>query len=208
MDADLTAMRRIFWMVVLVLCCGGASAQVARQRLILKDGTYQVVTSYQVVGDRVRYRSAERGDEVEEIPYALVDWPATEAWKKSHAPGAAEAQAQQDAAAVDADARAQKADNAARQPEVAPGLKLPDESGVWGLDTFQAVPEGGARGAGRRRPEPRTGHSVRKAPLPVAGERGAAAAGNAHARVQGEGAVSRGRAGLLRQPRERRQDSG
>lgn len=30
-------------------------------RLILKDGSYQVVRQYQVVGDRVRYMSLERG---------------------------------------------------------------------------------------------------------------------------------------------------
>ena len=31
-------------------------------RLILKDGTFQMVRQYQIVGDRVRYLSQERGD--------------------------------------------------------------------------------------------------------------------------------------------------
>jgi hypothetical protein len=46
------------------------------KKLILKDGTYQVVREYQRNGDRVRYFSIERGD-WEEIPAALIDWDAT-----------------------------------------------------------------------------------------------------------------------------------
>jgi hypothetical protein len=45
-------------------------------RLVLKDGTFQVVREYQRNGDRVRYFSMERGD-WEELPSSLVDWDAT-----------------------------------------------------------------------------------------------------------------------------------
>jgi hypothetical protein len=45
-------------------------------KLVLKDGTFQVVREYQRNGDRVRYFSIERGD-WEEIPSSLVDWDAT-----------------------------------------------------------------------------------------------------------------------------------
>src|SRR5580704_18255760 len=56
-----------------------------RTRLILKDGSYQVVMSYKVVGNIVRYVSAERGGAEEEIPLSLVDMEATKRWEKQHA---------------------------------------------------------------------------------------------------------------------------
>ena len=54
-------------------------------RLVLKDGNYQMVRKYEVVGDRVRYLSLERGGEWEELPYDLVDWDATRKWEQKHA---------------------------------------------------------------------------------------------------------------------------
>jgi len=133
---------------LLFFCILPCFAQNANKRLILKDGSYQVVSQYQVVGDRVRYKSAERGGEWEELPKDLIDWPATEKWNKEHEPGAlAAAEAarekaeQNDAAEIDKEEAAERASERARMPVVSPGLKLPDESGVWVLDTFHGTPE-------------------------------------------------------------------
>lgn len=51
-------------------------------KLYLKDGDYHVVREYQVLGDRVRYYSTERG-EWEEIPTELVDLDKTERERKA-----------------------------------------------------------------------------------------------------------------------------
>lgn len=116
-------------------------AQDPGKRLILKDGSYQVVTRYEVKGDRVRYISAERGGDWEELPKELVDWPATEKWNKQHAAGAATPTDDQTAAQIDQQEQQERADELARMPFVAPGLRLPDESGVWVMDTYHGTPE-------------------------------------------------------------------
>lgn len=111
-------------------------------RLILKDGSFQLVRQYELKGDRVRYLSQERG-EWEELPADLVDWDATRRWEQAHAaPDPADTSpAMLEAAAVDKEEAAARDDLKARSPEVATGLELPDEDGVFVLDTFQGTPE-------------------------------------------------------------------
>ncbi len=112
-----------------------------RTRLILKDGGYQTVLSYRVVGDRVRYRSAERGGEDEEIPLALVDLPATQAWEKAHDPATAGQAAAQQTPVLSPELAREEAARAAQTPEVAKDLRLPEDDSVLVLDTYQGTPE-------------------------------------------------------------------
>jgi len=111
-------------------------AQDLARRLILKDGSYQLVTKYEVKGDRVRYLSAER-DDWEELPASLVDWPATEKYERDRAAG----QSVPEAAQLDKEIQQEQDRAQALLPEVAPGLRLPADSGVFLLDSFQGEPQ-------------------------------------------------------------------
>ena len=147
-----------------------------RERLILKDGSYQVVLRYEVKGDRVGFLSAERTDGWEEIPAGLVDWKATAIYNHEHAPGATPepgSPAREEAAELDRQAAAQRADEAAKQPEVAPGLRLPNESGVWALDSFHNVPALVHVRQSEGDLNLDTGHSVKGAAIPRPGDKGA-----------------------------------
>jgi hypothetical protein len=112
-----------------------------RTRLILKDGSYQIVMSYRIVGDLVRYVSAERGGAEEEIPVALVDFDATHRWEKQHTqPSPADAD-NPHPPAIDPELLKEEADRAALTPEVAKDLRLPEEDSTLVLDTFRGTPE-------------------------------------------------------------------
>ena len=111
-------------------------AQDLARRLILKDGSYQLVAKYEMKGDRVRYMSAER-DEWEEIPESLVDWPATEKYEKDRAAGASVPEA----AKLDKELELEREREETLLPQVAPGLRLPEDSGVFLLDNFLGEPQ-------------------------------------------------------------------
>jgi hypothetical protein len=113
-----------------------AFAQNQAGRLILKDGTYQSVTKYEIHGDRVRYYSAERG-EWEEVPKALVDWDATKKFEQDLQTGAPSPEAVELDKEIEAEQKAEQA----RSPQVAPGLRLPDEGGIFLLDTYENQPQ-------------------------------------------------------------------
>ena len=110
-------------------------AQQSPRRLILKDGSYQTVTKYEIKGDRVRYMSAER-EEWEELPTSLVDWQATDKYEKDRAAGPIP-----EAAQIDKEFSAERDAAKAHQPEVAPGLFLPELSGFYLLDNFKGQPQ-------------------------------------------------------------------
>lgn len=128
-----------FWLsafLVLSLCLVPGNAQQLSKRLILKDGSYQLATQWEVHGDRVRYYSAER-DEWEEVPNSMVDWPATDKFEKDREAGVPPPEAVELEKQLEADRKAEEA----RSPQVAPGLRLPQDGGIMLLDTFQGQPQ-------------------------------------------------------------------
>ena len=110
-------------------------------RVYLKDGSYQPVTQCELLdaGQRVHYKSAERG-EWEDIPNSLVDWAMTDKIAKE-GPPTEKAEASPDAAQVDKEEAEERAAEDARSPEIKPGLRLPDQGGVFVLDYWRDEPQ-------------------------------------------------------------------
>jgi hypothetical protein len=107
------------------------------KKLVLKDGSFQLVRDYQRNGERVRYMSAERG-EWEEIPAAMVDWDET-------AKAAAAEQAEEDALAkkVHAQEQAHRIETVMdvdASLQVAPGIFLPPGEGMFLIDGKSVKP--------------------------------------------------------------------
>jgi hypothetical protein len=100
------------------------------KKLILTDGTFQIVREYHREGDRVRYYSVERSA-WEEIPALLVDWTATQ-----------KAEAEQDTQQKELTRQIAESEKAARFAdlnvdtsfEVRPSVFLPDAAGFYVLD--------------------------------------------------------------------------
>jgi hypothetical protein len=131
-----SVIRALLILLSLLFAFQASRAQELSKRLILKDGSYQSVTKYEIKGERVRYLSADRG-EWEELPKSLVDWPATEKFAKDREAGASTPEA----AALDKEMQEERVQDALRSPQVAPGLSLPDDGGVLLLDTYQSEAE-------------------------------------------------------------------
>jgi len=114
---------------IAILFAVAVAAFGANGRLYLKDGDYQIVREYEVLADRVRYFSTERGD-WEEIPIELVDLERT---RKD----AAERQA----AAV-ADAKEQDVEDKAIRAERKEAAQVPVEPGVYYVtgEKIQSLP--------------------------------------------------------------------
>lgn len=105
----------------------------AATKLYMKDGSYQLVSSYEVHGDRVRYYSVERS-QWEEVPTSLVDFDATKRAQEDSQ--AAEKKHLDEAKEVDQE-RFYKPPN--QGMEVAPGVRLPGDDGIFTLDGKRLV---------------------------------------------------------------------
>ncbi len=128
--------RRILRTIVILALVGlgaGSLPLWASIKLYLKNGSYELVKSYQVQGDRVRYYSLERS-EWEEIPKSLVDFEATE-----------RAQA---AEKIDQEKQLQQARRLENQRFIIPrgtgyeiqkGFRLPTDPGVYAFDGSRVI---------------------------------------------------------------------
>src|SRR5689334_19255612 len=125
--------QRIFFLAAILIALASTQtwSQQNPKRLIMKDGSYQAATRWEVTGERVRYYSAERYD-WEEIPKDLVDWTATDKYNTERA-GQRDETIKEIAKEDEADER--------EAPLVVPGLRLPNTGGVFMLDTFNNQPQ-------------------------------------------------------------------
>jgi hypothetical protein len=117
--------------VALVLI--GVPSARADIRLYLKDGSFHLVKSYEVQGDRVRYYSVERSA-WEEIPLNLVDFPATDRARQEEQ--SEHRNERQKARSLDRE-RFEKPENLGH--EIAPGIRLPGEEGVFAYDGLRVI---------------------------------------------------------------------
>jgi len=108
----------------LILLLFAAAVWAANVRLYLKGGGYHLVREYQVLSDRVRYYSVERGD-WEEIPLDMVDLTRTEK-------EAADRQAE-----ISRDAKALSEEAAAQHAIEKETSRIPQAPGVYWLDGDQ-----------------------------------------------------------------------
>ena len=131
----------------------------ANQKLFMKDGTFQIVSSYEVHGDRVRYFSVERG-EWEEVPTELVDFDATK--RALDDTKAAQQKQLEDARQIEQERFYKPPDTGL---EVATGIRLPGDDGVFTVDGKRLVRL--ATSAGEVVTDKKRAAMVLAVPLPV-----------------------------------------
>lgn len=135
MESEMKArgLKFLHWAAVMTALVAGVCPLRAQQKLYLKDGTYQLVKSYEIRGDRVRYYSLERS-EWEEVPKSLVDFKATE-----------EAAAREKSEKTKAVEKAEQIQNQSHEQtakagiEIKPGVSLPSDAGAYIFDGTQVL---------------------------------------------------------------------
>ena len=127
-------MRGVLLALMVLACVMGESAALqATQKLFLKDGTYQLVSSYEVHGDRVRYYSVERAA-WEEIPLSLVDLEATKRAREEEK--AVQKKELEEGRELEQQRLERPVENGF---EIAPGVHLPQEEGAYAYDGARVI---------------------------------------------------------------------
>jgi hypothetical protein len=99
----------------------------------MKDGSYEVVSSYEIHGDRVRYFSVERA-EWEEVPTSLVDFDATK--RAQEETKATQKKQLEEAKQIEQERFYKPPDQGM---EVASGIRLPGDDGIFTVDGKRLV---------------------------------------------------------------------
>lgn len=124
------AAKCLFLLVVLAATALPAHAYI---KLYLKDGSYQLVKSYQIEGNRVRYYSVDRS-QWEEVPVSLVDFTTTQR---------VETETQQSKQRILRDAERANKDTYQLPANtgflIAPGVRLPAGEGVYAYAGLRVV---------------------------------------------------------------------
>lgn len=105
----------------------------ALTKLYLKDGSYQLVKEYKVEGDRVSYYSVERA-RWEDVPLALVDFDKTHEVERQE-----KTQEQKEVEEAKKTESARFEDVTTTGLEVAPGIHLPGDEGVFAFDGVRVI---------------------------------------------------------------------
>ncbi|MCL5670885.1 MAG: hypothetical protein M1423_06275 [Acidobacteria bacterium] len=125
-------LRMAAFLVLTALVAGSLPLRAAI-KLYLKDGTYELVKSYELQGDRVRYYSLERSD-WEEVPKSLVDFEAT---KRAQAEEKTQQENQLEQARKIENERFEIPQN--NGYEIEKGIRLPTEPGVYAFDGLRVI---------------------------------------------------------------------
>ncbi len=120
------------WIPVMALVAWPILAH-ASEQLCLKDAGCQPIREYEVKGDRVRYYSLDRSA-WEEVPVSLVDFDAMK--KLQQEAEAAHKSEREEARKLDRTVF-DKAEN--QGFEIAPGVRLPGEEGVFAYDGLRVI---------------------------------------------------------------------
>ncbi|HEY6292173.1 MAG TPA: hypothetical protein VI455_11535 [Terriglobia bacterium] len=125
----------ILVLVVIVFLSAAAPAQAQQIKLYLKDGSYELVKTYQIQGDNIRFYNLDTS-EWEEMPVALVDFEMTKRAQQDEAK--AHQKDLEQAKVIDKE----RFDTPPAQTgfAVAPGRYLPVTEGVYAYDGLRVIP--------------------------------------------------------------------